>query len=286
MILPGGAGSADSAVKYSIRKLIPFGTVVAVIFLPSFIPIFSAPFYALYRVVASYSLVAPQSELAFWGFTNDLLNTLTIIAIARCWEKETWSSVGISRFSLADLFLGVGTFLIYNMIPLGWMMGKVLRAGVTQDAAHTEFWFLASVASDVFFEELATRAYVIERVIAFKGNRLLAGIASLLLSIGLHIPGYGLGGALQRGPGMLLLTVLYIWRRNIVACLIAHFLMNTALVLVLSHRAGWLLRWLFHRSHSWMTLLVGGVLYLILRRLSDGLLKMRAERRSTTSATN
>jgi membrane protease YdiL (CAAX protease family) len=225
--------------------------------------------------------VAPQSELAFWGFTNDLLITLTVIAIVRYWEKEPWSSVGISRFSLADPFLGVWTFLIYYLIPLGWVMGKVLRAGVTQGAVHAEFWFLASVASGVLFEELATRAYIIERIIAFKGNRLLAGIASLLLSIGLHIPGYGLGGALQRGPGMLLLTMLYIWRRNIVACLIAHFLINTALILVLSHGEGWLGRWLFLRSRSWVTLLVGGAFYLILRRLCDGLLKMRAERGPT-----
>lgn len=261
-------------MKYSIRKLIPFGTVIAIIFLPSFIPIFSAPFYALYRVAVSHSLVAPLSELAFWGFTNDLLITLSIIAIARCGERETWSSIGISRFSLADPFLGVGTFLIYYMIPLGWMIANVLRAGATQDAVHTEFWFLASVASGVFFEELATRAYVIERVVAFTGNRLLAGISSLLLSIALHIPGRSLGGALQRGPVLLLLTVLYVWRRNIVACLIAHFLIDTALILVLSHHAGWLLQWLFLRSRSWITLLAWIVLYLILRRLSDGLLKI------------
>ncbi len=276
MIFPGGADSADSVVEYSTRKLIPFATVVAIIFIPSFIPIFSAPFYALYRVAASYSLVAPQSGLAFWGFINDLLITLTVIAIARCWERETWFSLGISRLSLADLFLGVATFLIYYMIPLGWMMGKVLRAGVTQDAGHDEFWFLASVASSVLFEEVATRAYIIERVTAFSGSRLLAGIASLLLSIALHIPGRSLGGGLQRGPVLLLLTVLYIWRRNIVACFIAHFLVDTALILVMSHDAGWLARWLFLRSRSWITLLAVGVLYLILRRLADRLLKMRA----------
>jgi CAAX protease family protein len=274
---PRDEGSTDSAVKYSTRKLTAFGTVVALIVLPSFIPIFTAPFYAFYRVAASYSLVAPQSELAFWEFINDLLITLTIIAIARYWEKETWSSVGITRFSLADLFLGVATFLIYYLIPLGWMMGKVLHAGVTQGAIHTEFWFLASVASSVFFEELANRAYIIERVIAFTGSRLLAGIASLLLSITLHIPGRTLGGALQRGPVLLLLTVLYIWRRNVVACLVAHFLINAMLILVLSHDAGWLVRWLFLPSRSWITLLVCGILYLILRRLADGILKLRAE---------
>ena len=101
---------------------------------------------------------------------------------------------------------------------------------------------MAIIASGVLFEEVGTRAYVIEHVAQLTGSTALAGIASLCLAIGVHVPGRSLSAALSRGPVLLLLTMLYLWRRNILPGMIAHFLLDAS-VLIMVSSAGWLVEW-------------------------------------------
>jgi membrane protease YdiL (CAAX protease family) len=219
------------------------------------------------------SLVSPQSGLWFWGFTNDLLITVTLIVIVRWWEKNTWSSIGISCFSLADLFLGVGAFFVWIcfLSPLDWITGTVLlaRAGVQASRGggfDGLFWFLASIGSGVLFEELAHRAYLVERVIEFTGARSVAGAASFCFSLALHIPSRSLKQTIEVAPLLLILTVLYVWRRNMVPGLIVHFLVNIVplLAALLTRHAKWLIKWVFVPQRIWITLAAGGALYLVL----------------------
>src|SRR5207245_3417295 len=110
---------------------------------------------------------------------------------------------------------------------------------------------LTSVAFGVLFEELATRAYIIERVIDFTGNRVLAGLASVLVSLAIHLPGRTLGEMFRVTPIILLMTVLYIWRRNLVPGFIAHFVGNAVTPLMLSPIRD-LVLWLVLPSRNWI----------------------------------
>jgi hypothetical protein len=145
-------------------KLVPFAVVVVLILIPD---------YSLELAVrGQYSggilryVVSAESWFPSW-LDADLQVTLAVIAIARCWEKDPWSSL------------------------------------------------------------------VIERVINFTDNRLLAGLASVLVSLAVHLPGRDLGTMLQVTPIILLTTMLYIWRRNILPAFIAHFAGNAVTTLII-----------------------------------------------------
>ncbi|MGA6974167.1 MAG: CPBP family intramembrane glutamic endopeptidase, partial [Candidatus Binatus sp.] len=127
---------------------------------------------------------------------------------------------------------------------------------------------LTSLAFGILFEELATRAYIIERVIDFTGNRLLAGLASVLVSLAIHLPGRTLGEMFRVTPIILLMTVLYIWRRNLVPGFIAHFLGNAVTPLMLSPIRN-LVLWLVLPSRNWIVALPVGASYLALHYLFE-----------------
>lgn len=251
-------------------KLIPFVVVVALIF----IPIFSLEL----AVRGQYAggtlryLVSAASWFSSW-FYSDFLVVLAIIAIARWWEKDPWSSLGISRPSLGDPFLGVAAFLVYrDYLYIG---NSIVRDWIATNSSSSPrlplpraALALTSLTFGMLLEELATRAYVIERVIAFTDNRLLAGLASVLVSLALHLPGRTLEEMLRVTPIILLMTVLYIWRRNLVPGFIGHFVGNAVMPLMLSPIRD-LVLWLVLPSRNWIVALLAAASYLALHYLLE-----------------
>jgi membrane protease YdiL (CAAX protease family) len=250
-------------------KLVPFAAAVAVILLYSYLGLLAA--WGEYRGGMLRHLVFLDSWLSSWPISNSVLYTLAVVAIARWWEKDRWSSIGISRPSLADPFLGVGAFLVYmDYFYIGSSVVRQLIATNFSSLHRPSLTFLAAVsllastALYILFEELATRAYIIERVINFTDSRLLAGLASVLVSLVLHLPGRSLGDMLRVTPIILLMTALYIWRRNILPGFIAHFAGNAVTDLILHPIRRWLL-WLVIPSRNWIVVPPVAGLYLALR---------------------
>lgn len=71
-------------------------------------------------------------------------------------------------------------------------------------------------------EELLYRGYAIERLSALTGNIWLGALLSLAAFVTVHVPWWGVGAALAVLPAGALLTVLYVWRRDIAANMVAH----------------------------------------------------------------
>jgi membrane protease YdiL (CAAX protease family) len=266
-------------------KLVPFAVVVVLILTPD---------YSLELAVRGqhsggilrYLVFA---ELWFPSWLNrELLVTLAIIAIARWWEKDPWSSLGISRSSLADPFLGVAAFLVY--MDYTYIENSVLRERIATNSSSLHMplhmpnltlprtvSLLAILAFGVLFEELATRAYIIERVIKFTGNRLFAGLASVLVSLAIHVPGRTLGDILHIAPITLLLTALYIWRRNIAPAFIAHFAGNAVVTTLILNPIRHLVLWLVIPSRNWIVALPAAALYLALHYLFERPSRLRSD---------
>ena len=261
-------------------KLIPFVVVVALIF----IPIFSLELAARgqYTGGTLRYLVSAASWFSSW-FYSDFLVTLAIIAIARWWEKDPWSSIGISRPSLADPFLGVVAFLAYrdylyaaNSTVRDWIATNSSSFHSPRLPFPGAVLWLITLAFGMLFEELATRAYIIERVIDFTGNRLLAGLASVLVSLAIHLPGRTLGEMFRVTPIILLMTMLYIWRRNLVPGFIAHFVGNAVADLILSPIRD-LVLWLVLPSRNWIVALPVAASYLALHYLFERPSRFRSD---------
>jgi len=272
-------GSFTGTTRPLRPKLVPFAVAVTLIFMTSYVPLLALR--GQYKGgILHYLFFADSPSL--W-LDPLFLVTLAVIAIARWWEKGPWSSIGISPPSLTDPFLGVVAFLVYtddvyigNSILHYWIATNFSSLHTPNHTFSIAVSLLASTALSVLFEELATRAYIIERVIKFTGNRWLAGLASVLVSLAIHLPGRTLGEMFRVTPIILLMTVLYIWRRNLVPGFIAHFVGNAVTPLMLSPIRD-LVLWLVLPSRNWIVALPAAVLYLALHYLFERPSRLRSD---------
>jgi membrane protease YdiL (CAAX protease family) len=124
-----------------------------------------------------------------WGVA---LAGVCFVAVAAC----------LIAFSVIGVRYGEGA-VISRSLPITLL--TVLRAGVS--------------------EEVFYRGYVIERVQSLTGSKAFAGAVSLAAFAGFHY-GQGLPGvalALVLGG---VVTAFYLWKRNLVATIIAHFIID------------------------------------------------------------
>ena len=162
-----------------------------------------------------------------------------LLLLVRYWERMKFESVGLKMpsffdvasallFSLANFYLIALRYRLKSALPTG--LG-LYSQGSWLSLPHP-VWLTLLIA-DVFEEELGARAYVIERLDSWSGSAWLAGGVSWFASLLMHIRSYGIVGGLRRAPMMLLLTALYLWRRNLPICMLAHFLMDEEMALLL-----------------------------------------------------
>jgi membrane protease YdiL (CAAX protease family) len=149
--------------------------------------------------------------------------------IIRSREKLPLSSIGLRRqkavpallWSLAAMLMfGVGIAACLILFPLvglsyGSSSGPAVPLGVS-----LLLYARAGIAEEVFY-----RGYAIERIEALTGNRAIAAAVPLLIFAGSHF---------SQGPAGILITfvigaiatAIYLWRRNLVILIIAHFMVD------------------------------------------------------------
>ena len=65
------------------------------------------------------------------------------------------------------------------------------------------------------------------------GELWVGGCLSVAVSLSMHFYVWGAHGGIERLPSLLLLAGLYLWRRNLGASVLAHFLIDAELSMVL-----------------------------------------------------
>lgn len=154
-------------------------------------------------------------------------------------ERLPLSSIGIRRPDGTTVASGVLLWVVVLYLlpilttPLTHLFGgaSTVDAGV-EKLARLPAWFRVVIGlTGGIIEELLYRGYAIERLAAMTGRRWLAAtISAVIFGIG-HIPAWGLGFALAADlPFGVVMTLFYVWRRDLVANMIAH---STALVVAL-----------------------------------------------------
>jgi membrane protease YdiL (CAAX protease family) len=99
-------------------------------------------------------------------------------------------------------------------------------SGIEQLAAYPLLFVLALALTAALTEEILYRGFPIERIAERTGSTVVAAGITVLFFIIFHIPYWGVGGALQVSVNAVLLTLLYLWRRNVVACILTHVITN------------------------------------------------------------
>ena len=80
-------------------------------------------------------------------------------------------------------------------------------------------------------EETTFRGYAIERIQELSGSRPIAGIVSLAVFTAAHLSYWGVVPLIGVAAAGAVLTLLYMWRRDLISNIIGHFTIDAAQLL-------------------------------------------------------
>ena len=200
--------------------------------------------------------------------------TIAILFVVHFWERLPMSSIGIVRLTVFDLVLGVAALVTIQLADrvLAPLVLPILAAGkawrgmgaaaiAPRQMALVGQWSwpmtLAAAMSAGIFEELWARGYGVERLEALTRSTLAAAAITLTLDLAAHVPFWGLRYVILIAPSQILLLGLYLWRRRLMPCVIAHALSDALRPILLVSM--WLLAMIFpmHATRGWGALWKG-----------------------------
>jgi membrane protease YdiL (CAAX protease family) len=153
---------------------------------------------------------------------------VALLLIVRKGEHQTWSSIGIGTSSVLRSILWGGVITVILGVLAG-IVATLLHFGggeATEGFANLPLWFVILVVLRAgVAEELFYRGYAIERLQAFGVNRYVAGAIPLVIFGLAHITHGWANVVLALALGAVL-TAFYLWRRDLVANMIGHFMVD------------------------------------------------------------
>jgi membrane protease YdiL (CAAX protease family) len=168
--------------------------------------------------------------LVTWG------TCVALLLLVRCWERRPWSSIGIVFDNVhawaVGALVGVGVLMLTGLSLQ--LAKKKTTDGSVQGLlklAATPLWFrIAAVITAGVTEEIVFRGYPIERLGEMSGNPWLALLVPLAVFTLAHLSGWSASHLLSVLIGGAILTGLYVWQHDLVACMIAHTIIDMPIV--------------------------------------------------------
>jgi uncharacterized protein len=161
-----------------------------------------------------------------------------VLLYVRMIEKRPFSSIGFQILGAKDIFIGIasGIVIVVGLGVIYYIVFPALNLNedtqVNQLIATPFLWRFFSVIRAAVGEEVLFRGYAVERLQELTGSRSIAGILSCAIFVLEHVGPWGWSHLLLAGFGGIILTILYLWRRNLWLNIIAHFIVDGVAVLV------------------------------------------------------
>lgn len=191
-------------------------------------------------VVGSHRLVGDSPPLAIQMVLQLVFCAMAaaIVAVVVRGERLPLSSIGVravTPFTAASgLLVAAATLFALPLVtrPLGAALRVTGVEGLTADLAALPAWFRVFIGvTSGGVEELLYRGYAIERLAVLCRRRWLGAAAATVAFALAHVPYWGVRFALAADlPFGIVMTIFYVWRRDLAANAIAH---GTALVVSL-----------------------------------------------------
>ena len=155
-----------------------------------------------------------------------------VLLYVRFAEHLPVTSIGLRKPSLRELGIGAlagivilaGLVAIYNVVLPA--IGLDEQQQTRQLLAMPSWWLAISVVRAAVGEELLFRGYALERLASLTGSRAVAGLVTCSVFTLEHIGFWGWGHLLIAGFGGAMLTLLYLWRRNLWVSILAHLIID------------------------------------------------------------
>jgi uncharacterized protein len=218
-------------LKLRTKELSPATLVGLSIALLLPIPPYREPF--LHLLVRGWEL----SWISAWESIG-LISKLTVIIVLPLlvvyWERRRLKSIGLRALSIGDFFAAMAIFFAYLLISprLIWMADKIpavaaeLTLGGNLYASLPRWLDWPGLLANGIAEEVGFRGYAMERIEELTGSKILGASVPFVVNVLVHAPVWGLYGMLVKAPILLLLVALYLWRRSLPACVLAHVLID------------------------------------------------------------
>lgn len=171
---------------------------------------------------------------AFW-WALAIIVLLFILAI----ERRPLSSVGFRRPDWKTFAYGLAGFVAILAFAGSMVLFLLPALHLHQDPAtlkrmlDTPYWYrILLVTRAAFCEELLMRGYGIERLQELTGSKFVAGAVTLAVFTLGHWSYGTIAQLIVAAAAGLVLTILYLWRRDLISNMIAHWLTDAASLLL------------------------------------------------------
>jgi len=177
------------------------------------------------------SILITNADLTALAIRDILIKWLLagfVIALVVYSEDRSLSSIGVGTIGRKDVGGAVLAFVLGAVsypftTPLIDSFGLETTVGGLEQLATLPLMFVVALAiTATVTEEVLYRSYPIKRISELTGSPMVSGGLTLVFFVLFHIPFWGLGGTLQISVNAILLTLLYLWRRNLFTCILAH----------------------------------------------------------------
>jgi membrane protease YdiL (CAAX protease family) len=165
---------------------------------------------------------------------------LALLVLLLLWERRSLSSIGIVWGNYVAWIIGlvVGCAILGMSVTSIWMAGRAGKPAIPEESEQgltrvlaAPLWFrIAVVLTAGITEEIMFRGYPIERLFDMTGNLWLAAAIPLAVFVFAHLGTWSLGHLVGVLFGGAVLTGLYLWQRDLVACMIAHALIDSLII--------------------------------------------------------
>jgi uncharacterized protein len=169
--------------------------------------------------------------------------TFSLVLIVIFWERRPLASLGLRSPVAGDLLAAFGALVAFHLIgfvgnSLGSFANPKMFPALYALPWVVRLWLLSvSVCEEIMF-----RGYFIERVEELTSSTWIAAVSSCILFGLAHASGWGLGYIFVVAAEGADYAALYVWRRNLPACMVVHFASDTPLLWLPLAPAIWLPR--------------------------------------------
>ena len=160
-----------------------------------------------------------------WGMVIHWINLAAVVLVVLRAERRPLTSIGLRRLAWWTIPLGLIAGVLATVIA--GMLVKALNLGADPSFAFLLLSLpfatrLLVVITAGVFEETLYRGYAFERLATRLNSKwAAAGVTLLMFTLG-HIPAVGLDHLVPVLIVSTLITLLYLWRRDLVVNMIAH----------------------------------------------------------------
>ena len=198
--------------------------------------------YLLILAIKNFSPLSntlSEQSLIILGLILIWLLAILLLVIVKWGEKRTFSSIGFKSITGKEILLAIGIGVVLSLtVPIFTLLVNQIipsdGGDITEVVSNTPWWMmLASVFTAGITEEIIFRGYLIERIIEITKKNWAAVLVSLIAFVLPHTLSWNLTHVIAVVlPLGLILSGLYLWKKNLLFNIIIHIVIDLPLVVM------------------------------------------------------